>query len=92
MKQWSNRSDTLINLLFTPQVAQYIGEMCRYLLAVPEHAEEKEHNVRIVVGNGLRPAIWTQFCERFNIPEVGEFYGATESNSNLSKGILLFYN
>ncbi|XP_034257009.1 long-chain fatty acid transport protein 4-like [Thrips palmi] len=64
-------------------VAQYIGEMCRYLLTVPSQPAEKEHKVRIVVGNGLRPAIWTQFCERFNIAEVGEFYGATESNSNI---------
>lgn len=39
--------------------------------------------MRIVVGNGLRPAIWTQFCQRFGIAEVGEFYGATESNSNI---------
>lgn len=66
-------------------MAQYIGEMCRYLLTVPEQPEEKEHKVRIVIGNGMRPAIWTQFCERFNIAEVGEFYGATESNSNISK-------
>ncbi|KAE8752621.1 hypothetical protein FOCC_FOCC000743 [Frankliniella occidentalis] len=68
---------------FKCTVAQYIGEMCRYLLTVPEQPEEKQHKVRVVVGNGLRPAIWAQFCERFNIPQVGEFYGATESNSNI---------
>ena len=34
-------------------------------------------------GNGLRPEIWGQFQERFNVPEVGEFYGATEGNGAL---------
>ena len=33
---------------------------------------------RIAIGNGLRPEIWEQFQERFNVPEIGEFYGATE--------------
>ena len=34
-------------------------------------------------GNGLRPDIWTEFTERFNIPNISEFYGATEGNSNI---------
>ncbi|RZF38777.1 hypothetical protein LSTR_LSTR008147 [Laodelphax striatellus] len=67
-------------------VAQYIGEMCRYLLALPEKPEEKQHKVRLIVGNGLRPQIWAQFMKRFNIERVGEFYGATEGNANLMNG------
>ena len=34
-------------------------------------------------GNGLRPQIWQQFTQRFAIPRIGEFYGATEGNSNV---------
>ena len=34
-------------------------------------------------GNGLRPQIWDLFVRRFNIPRVGEFYGATEGNSSV---------
>ena len=34
-------------------------------------------------GNGLRPQIWNEFKTRFNIPFIGEFYGATESNISL---------
>lgn len=64
-------------------VAQYIGEMCRYLLAAPERPEERLHNVRLMVGNGLRPQIWKQFVKRFSVKEIGEFYGATEGNANL---------
>jgi fatty-acyl-CoA synthase len=59
---------------------QYIGELCRYLLHAPEHLDEQRHRVRICIGNGLRPEIWEQFQERFNIPKIIEFYGATEGN------------
>ena len=62
---------------------QYIGEICRYLLATPECPEEKQHRVRIMFGNGLRPQIWTKFVQRFNIPNIAEFYGATEGNANM---------
>jgi len=31
----------------------------------------------------LRPEIWDEFQDRFNIPEVGEFYGSTEGNAAL---------
>jgi solute carrier family 27 fatty acid transporter 1/4 len=34
-------------------------------------------------GNGLRSSIWTSFQERFNIPDIVEFYAATEGNCNV---------
>jgi len=64
-------------------VAQYIGEICRYLLTVPVCPEEKQHKVRLMYGNGLRPQIWETFVTRFGIQQIGEFYGATEGNSNI---------
>ncbi|KAK2587571.1 hypothetical protein KPH14_003699 [Odynerus spinipes] len=64
-------------------VAQYIGEMCRYILAVPPKPEDRQHNLRMIFGNGLRPQIWRDFVTRFNIPQVVEFYGATEGNANI---------
>ncbi|XP_023345858.1 long-chain fatty acid transport protein 4 [Eurytemora carolleeae] len=62
---------------------QYIGEICRYLLASPSHPEEKLHQVSRMFGNGLRPQIWEEFVSRFNIKNISEFYGATEGNSNV---------
>jgi len=59
---------------------QYIGELCRYLLNSPTHPDERRHRIRTVIGNGLRPEIWTSFQERFSIPRIVEFYGATEGN------------
>ncbi|KAG8177006.1 hypothetical protein JTE90_006950 [Oedothorax gibbosus] len=64
-------------------VAQYIGELCRYILAQPEKPNERDHCIRLMFGNGLRPQIWKQFVERFNIPNIGELYGSTEGNANI---------
>ena len=61
----------------------YIGELCRYLLAQPPKESDKKHCLRFMSGNGLRPQIWNEFKTRFNIPFIGEFYGATESNISL---------
>ncbi|OWR46207.1 FATP protein [Danaus plexippus plexippus] len=63
--------------------AQYIGEICRYLLTVPPSPHDRAHSVRVLIGNGLRPQIWQEFIDRFAIKQVLEFYGATEGNSNL---------
>ena len=65
--------------------AQYIGEICRYLLSAPETPEERRHSVQLMIGNGLRPQIWDLFVRRFNIKRIGEFYGATEGNSSVGK-------
>ena len=61
----------------------YIGEMCRYLLESPEHPDERAHALRAAVGNGMRPDLWVPFQERFGVPIVREFYGATEGNAPL---------
>jgi fatty-acyl-CoA synthase len=59
---------------------QYIGEFCRYLLHQPRDPREGEHRLRFCIGNGLRPDIWPEFRDRFRIPRIVEFYGATEGN------------
>ncbi|HEX3546495.1 MAG TPA: long-chain-acyl-CoA synthetase FadD6 [Mycobacterium sp.] len=59
----------------------YIGEICGYLLSQPPKPTDRQHKVRVIVGNGLRPAIWDEFTERFGIPRVCEFYGASEGNT-----------
>jgi len=62
---------------------QYIGELCRYLLNAPPHPDETGHRLRLACGNGLRAEVWTPFLERFAIPQVLEFYAATEGNFSL---------
>ncbi|MGB3887859.1 long-chain-acyl-CoA synthetase [Gordonia sp. (in: high G+C Gram-positive bacteria)] len=58
----------------------YIGELCRYLLAQPAKPTDRQHSVRVIVGNGMRPEIWDEFTDRFGIDRVVEFYGASELN------------
>jgi fatty-acyl-CoA synthase len=62
---------------------QYIGEMCRYLVNSPPHPNESKHRLRLACGNGLRADIWHAFQQRFHIPQIIEFYGATEGNVSL---------
>ena len=59
----------------------YIGEVCTYLLGQPEKDTDRKHRVRVIAGNGLRPAIWDDFTDRFGIDRVCEFYAASEGNT-----------
>ncbi|KAI9020681.1 hypothetical protein CLU79DRAFT_703920 [Phycomyces nitens] len=64
-------------------VFSYIGEFCRYLLSQPTHPLERKHQVQLVYGNGMRPDIWNKFRDRFNIPNICEFYAATEAPTSM---------
>jgi len=44
---------------------------------------ETAHRVRMCCGNGLGPDIWSDFKFRFRIPQILEFYAATEGNVSL---------
>ena len=58
----------------------YVGELCRYLLAQPVSVDDKNHDVKMMFGNGLRPNLWKPFKKRFGIKKVMEFYGSSEGN------------
>ena len=62
-------------------IFQYIGELCRYLLAAED--DVPEHKLRLAVGNGLSGDVWEAFQARFAIPKILEFYAATEGNFSL---------
>jgi fatty-acyl-CoA synthase len=62
---------------------QYIGELCRYLMAQPPSELDGVHGLRLAVGNGLRADIWQEFAKRFRIPQIVEFYAATEGTFSL---------
>ena len=61
----------------------YIGELCRFLVNAPESPDEHRHKIRLAFGNGLRADVWEQMLARFRIPQVLEFYGATEGNVSM---------
>lgn len=58
----------------------YVGELCRYLNELPPKPTDRDHLVKKIIGNGLRPGIWTPFKERFGIEEVLELYASSEGN------------
>jgi fatty-acyl-CoA synthase len=64
-------------------LVQYIGELCRYLLAAPPHPKERAHALRLACGNGLGADVWEAFQARFAIPRILEFYAATEGTFSL---------
>ena len=59
----------------------YVGELCRYLLQQPERPEDAQNGIRAMIGNGLRPELWDEFQQRYQIPAVYELYGASEGNA-----------
>ncbi|GLQ33638.1 long-chain-acyl-CoA synthetase [Litoribrevibacter albus] len=62
----------------------YVGELCRYLINAPASAEDRNHSVTKMIGNGLRPGIWKDFKQRFNIQNVFELYASSEGNVGFS--------
>ncbi|KAK3789533.1 hypothetical protein RRG08_004603 [Elysia crispata] len=62
----------------------YIGELLRYLVLQPKSELDGVHNIRAAIGGGLRIDIWNEVKERFKIPRIAEFYGATEAYSALN--------
>ena len=69
-------------------IFQYIGELCRYLLnSADTHGgapgEDGGHSLRLACGNGLRAEVWKAFQTRFAIPQVLEYYAATEGTFSL---------
>ncbi|KJE93669.1 solute carrier family 27 [Capsaspora owczarzaki ATCC 30864] len=64
-------------------IIQYIGELLRFLVSQPPDSADTKHSVRLAIGNGLRPDVWSRFQKRFNIAMIGEFYASTEGNAVL---------
>lgn len=62
-------------------IVQYVGETLRYLLANPPSEDDRDNDVRMAFGNGLRPDVWERFKERFGVDTIAEFYSATEGTS-----------
>ncbi|XP_040020772.2 long-chain fatty acid transport protein 2 [Gasterosteus aculeatus] len=65
---------------YSVTVVQYIGEVMRYLCSTPKKDNDKEHKVRLAIGNGIRAEIWREFLNRFGNIQVREFYASTEGN------------
>jgi len=56
----------------------YIGELCTYLVNNPESADDKNHTLAKMIGNGMRPDVYSTFKKRFGVDQIIELYGASE--------------
>ncbi|MGE8068589.1 long-chain-acyl-CoA synthetase [Pseudomonas sp. NPDC089569] len=69
----------------------YVGELCRYLVEQPPGAEDRQHSVTKMIGNGLRPGAWHAFKTRFGVNHICELYAASDGNIGFTN-ILNFDN
>lgn len=69
----------------------YVGELCRYLVDQPPSADDSRHDVKKMIGNGLRPGAWNQFKTRFAVNHICELYAASDGNIGFTN-ILNFDN
>ena len=58
----------------------YVGELCRYLVDQPPTAQDSQHRVTKMIGNGLRPGAWAEFKTRFAVQHICELYAASDGN------------
>lgn len=69
----------------------YVGELCRYLIDQPPSAADRDNAVLKMIGNGLRPGVWSEFKRRFGVNHMCELYAASDGNIGFSN-ILNFDN
>lgn len=69
----------------------YVGELCRYLIDQPPSAADRDNAVVKMIGNGLRPGVWSEFKRRFGVKHICELYAASDGNIGFSN-ILNFDN
>jgi acyl-CoA synthetase (AMP-forming)/AMP-acid ligase II len=61
-----------------PDILQYVGELCRYLVNAPPSPLDKQHSLKMAWGNGMRPDVWEVFRQRFGVEIINELYAATD--------------
>lgn len=64
--------------------AQYIGEICRYLLNAPARPDDRDHSLRLLMGAGLNTDVWQRFVDRFGVERIIEGWGSTEANAGIT--------
>lgn len=69
---------------FNASAIGYVGELCRYLMDAPASKADRDHRVTKMIGNGMRPNIWSKFKQRFGVQEILELYASSEGNVGFS--------
>lgn len=56
----------------------YVGKTLSYLLETPPTELDRDHRLRVLIGNGASTVTRQQFIARFGPQEIVELYGSTE--------------
>ncbi|HEX5035640.1 MAG TPA: AMP-binding protein [bacterium] len=59
-------------------VLTYVGLVPQILLGAPPGAFDRAHSLRVALGHEMKGYVWEKMRERFGIPQIVEFYGATD--------------
>ena len=51
-----------------------------YFCIKMQRDNDKDHKVRLAIGNGVRAEVWREFLNRFGAINILEFYASTEGN------------
>ncbi len=63
----------------------YVGEICRYLTNIPAVEQEKNNQLKYVIGSGMGVDVWPKFVQRFGSHlRIYEGWGSTEANCNMA--------
>ena len=63
----------------------YVGEICRYLTNMPAVEQEKDNQLKYVIGSGMGVDVWPKFVQRFGSHlRIFEGWGSTEANCNMA--------
>ena len=57
-----------------------MGEVCRDRVVLPRCRDEMLNPLLNLLGNGLRPDVWSEFKNRFGVSRICEIYGSSEGN------------
>ena len=57
-------------------VVFYVGELCRYLVSAPEVSNERNHSIRLFIGNGLRADVLESVKTPLRTSTGVHFYGS----------------
>lgn len=63
----------------------YVGKTMSYLLEVPPTPHDRDHKLRIALGNGAAGEVRRQFGERYGLEHIVELYSSTEAGVTVAR-------
>ncbi|XP_026541844.1 bile acyl-CoA synthetase isoform X2 [Notechis scutatus] len=68
------------DIIYTPLPLYHSAALLIGIGGCLEKDNDRDHSVRLAIGNGMKREVWKEFLHRFGCLKVYEFYGATEGN------------